>query len=59
MLDYSKHPKRIQKFKETGDLNPIYKNEFDRAWLSDDVVYANSKELTKITISLQDFERYG
>ena len=52
MLYYSKHRKRIQKFKETGDLNPIYKNEFDRAWLSDDAVYANSKELTKITISL-------
>ena len=52
MLYYCKYRKRIQKFKEKGDLNPIYKNEFDRAWLSDDAVYANSKELTKITISL-------
>ena len=29
----TKTKERIQKFKETGDTNYIYKNEFDKAWL--------------------------
>ena len=27
---FTKHKERIQKFKETGDTNYIYKNELDR-----------------------------
>ena len=30
---FTKNKERIQKFKETGDTNYIYKNEFDKAWL--------------------------
>ena len=28
---FTKHEQRIQKFKETGDTNYIYKNELDKA----------------------------
>ena len=28
---FNRHRERIQKFKETGDLNYIYKNELDKA----------------------------
>ena len=28
---FTKHHERIQKFKETGDLNYIYNNELDKA----------------------------
>ena len=30
---FTKHKQRIQKFKETGDTNYIYKNELDKAFL--------------------------
>ena len=42
---------KIKKFKETGDLNYIYKNEFDKACSAHDAVYANSKELVQRTLS--------
>ena len=42
---------RIQKFKETGNVNYIYKNELDKTYLADDSVYANSKDLAKRTVS--------
>ena len=30
---FTRHEERIQKFKETGDTNYIYKNELDKAFL--------------------------
>ena len=48
---FTKHHERIQKFKETGDLHYIYKKKLDKACRAHDEAYANSKDLTKSTIS--------
>ena len=42
---------RIQKFKETGDTNYIYKNELDKACFAHDAAYSGSKDLTKRTVA--------
>ena len=34
-----KNKKRIQNFKETGNLRYIYKNELDRAYIQHDLPY--------------------
>ena len=47
----TKHPERIQKFKETGDSNYILKGELDKAYFSHDAEYSDSKYLAKRTIS--------
>ena len=41
---FTKHKQRIQKFKKTGDINYIYKNEYAAA-------YSDSKDLTKRTVA--------
>ena len=46
---FTKHKKRIQKFKETGDTNYTYKNEIDKACFTHDAAYSDSKDLTKRT----------
>ena len=46
---FTKHEQRIQKFKETGDTNYIYKNELDKACFAHDAAYSDSKDLTKRT----------
>ena len=46
---FTKHKQRIQKFKETGDANYIYKNELDKACFAHDAAYSDSKDLTKRT----------
>ena len=48
---FTKHEQRIQKFKETGDTNYIYKNELDKACFVHDAAYSDSKDLTKRTIA--------
>ena len=48
---YSEQEQRIQKFKETGDTNYIYKNELDKACFVHDAAYSDSKDLTKRTVS--------
>ena len=48
---FPKHEQRIQKFKETGDTNYIYKNELDKACFIHDTAYSDSKDLTKITVA--------
>ena len=48
---FTKHKQRIQKFKETGDANYIYKNELDKACFAHDTAYSDSKNLTKRTIA--------
>ena len=44
---FTKHEQRIQKFKETGDTNYIYKKELDKACFVHDAAYSDSKDLTK------------
>ena len=48
---FTKHKQRIQKFKETGDTNYIFKNELDKACFAHDAAYSDSKNLTKRTIA--------
>ena len=48
---FTKHKQRIQKFKETGDTNYIYKNELDKACFTHDAAYSDSKGLTKRTVA--------
>ena len=48
---FTKHKQRIQKFKETGDTNYIYKNELDKACFAHDAAYSDSKDLTKRTLA--------
>ena len=48
---FTKHKQRIQKFKETGDTNYIYKNELDKACFDHDAGYSDSKDLTKRTVA--------
>ena len=48
---FTKHKQRIQKFKETGDTNYIYKNELDKACFAHDAAYGDSKDLTKRTVA--------
>ena len=47
---FTKHKQRIQKFKETGDTNYIYKNELDKACFAHDAAYSDSEDLTKRTV---------
>ena len=48
---FTKHKQRIQKFRETGDRNYIYKNELDKACFAHDAAYSDSKDLTKRTVA--------
>ena len=48
---FTKHKQRIQKIKETGDTNYIYKNELDKACFVHDAAYSDSKDLTKRTVA--------
>ena len=48
---FTKHKQRIQKFRETGDTNYIYKNELDKACFVHDAAYSDSKDLTKRTVA--------
>ena len=48
---FTKHEQRIQKFKETGDTNYVFKNELDKACFIDNAAYSDSKYLTKRTIA--------
>ena len=48
---FTKHKQRIQKFKETGDTNYIYKNELDKGCFVHDPAYSDSKDLTKRTVA--------
>ena len=48
---FTKHRQRIQKFRETGNLKHLYRNELDKACFSHDAAYSDSKGLAKRTIS--------
>ena len=48
---FTKHGERIKKFKETGDLKDIFKNELGKACFAHDVAYVDSKDLAMRTVS--------
>ena len=48
---FTKHRERIQKFKETGNLKHLYRNESDKACFAHDPDYSDSKDLAKSTVS--------
>ena len=56
---FTRHEERIQKFKETGDTNYVYKNELDKACFVHDAAYSDSKDLTKITIADKNLKNRG
>ena len=48
---FTKHKRRILKFKETRDTNYIYKNELDKACFVHDAAYSDTKDLIKRTVA--------
>ena len=48
---FTKNKERIQKFKNTGDTNYIYKNELDKARFEHDMTYGDFKDLVRRTAS--------
>ena len=47
---FTKHSEIIQKFRATGNLNQIYKNESNKACFAHDAAYSESKNLANRTI---------
>ena len=48
---FTKNEEIIQKFKETGDIKYIYKNELDKACFQHDTAYRDFKDLPRRTAS--------
>ena len=48
---FTKHRERIKKFRETGNLKHLYRNEIDKTCFVHDAAYSDSKDLAKRTIS--------
>ena len=48
---FTKNKERIQKFKEMGDKNYIYKNKLDKACFQHDMAYGDFKDLARRTAS--------
>ena len=48
---FSKHCKKIQKFREIGNLKHLYRNELAKACFAHDGAYSDSKDLAKKVIS--------
>ena len=44
---FTKNKERIEKFKETGDTNHVYKNGFDKACFQHDIVYGDFQDLAR------------
>ena len=44
---FTRNKERIQKFKETGDTNYIYKNELNKACFQHDMAYEDFKDLKR------------
>ena len=47
---FTKHHERIQKFRETGNLKHLHRNELDEACFAHDAAYSDGKDLIKRTI---------
>ena len=48
---FTKYRKRIQKFRETGNLKHLYRSELGKAYFAHDAAYFDSKDLARRTIS--------
>ena len=48
---FTKNKERIQKFKETGDTNYIYKNELDKGCFQHNMAYGGFKDLKRRAFS--------
>ena len=48
---FTKNKERIQKFKETGDINYIYINELDKAYFQHGMAQRDFKDLSRRTAS--------
>ena len=46
-----KRRERIKRFRETGNLKDLYRNELDKACIAHDAAYPYSKDLAKRTVS--------
>ena len=46
---FTRHKERIKKFKQTGDVHYIYRNELDKACFQRDSAYADHKDLINRT----------
>ena len=46
---FTKNKERIQKFKETGDTQYIYRNELDKAYFQHNMTYEDFKDLARRT----------
>ena len=44
---FTKSKERIQKFRETGDIKYIYRNELDEACFQHDMAYGDFKHLAR------------
>ena len=47
----TKHREKNQRFRETGNLKHLYRNELDKACFADDATYSDSRDIAKRTIS--------
>ena len=50
---FTKLRERIQKFKETGNLKHLCRNELDKTCFAHDAAYSDSIDLTKRTIQMR------
>ena len=48
---FNKHRERIQTFRETGNLNHLYRNELGKACFAHNVAHYDHKDLAKSIIS--------
>ena len=48
---FTKHRERIQKFRDTSDLEHLYRNKLNKACLAHDAVYSDCNDLAKRTIT--------
>ena len=46
---FTTNKERIEKFRQTGNTDYIYKNDLDKAWFQHDMTYDKYKDLTKRT----------
>ena len=53
---FTKHHERIQKFRETGNLNHLCRNELDKACFAHDAAYSDSTDSANRTISNKIFQ---
>ena len=48
---FTRNKERIEKFRQTGNIDFIYRNELDKACFQHDIAYDKSKDLIKRTQS--------